>query len=67
MPVDPQVEQVLDLVRKAGNPEYWQMTPLQAREWHNRKAKILDVKPQPVFKVEDREIAGPVRDCAARL
>jgi hypothetical protein len=31
MPLDPQVVMVLDLIRKSGNPEYWQMTPQQAR------------------------------------
>ena len=38
MPLDPQVQAVLDKIREAGNPEYWQMTPQQARDWHNRKA-----------------------------
>jgi acetyl esterase len=56
MALDPQVQYVLDRVRKAGVPEYWQMTPEQARDWHNRKAGILDIKPAPVFKVENRAI-----------
>ena len=59
MPLDPQVQAVLDKIRDAGNPEYWQMTPQQARDWHNRKAGILDVKPEPVFKTSDRSIPGP--------
>src|SRR6185436_1394627 len=59
MPLDPQVQAVLDKIREAGNPEYWQMTPQQARDWHNRKAGILDVKPEPVFQIGDRSIPGP--------
>jgi acetyl esterase len=59
MPLDPQVQQVLDLVRQSGNPEYWQMSPEEARDWHNRKAGLLDIKPETVFRSEDREIPGP--------
>jgi acetyl esterase len=59
MPLDPQVKRVLALIREAGNPEYWQMTPEQARDWHERRAGILDIKPQPVSNVEDRHIPGP--------
>jgi hypothetical protein len=44
-PLDPQVAAVLEKIRLAGNPEYWQMTPAQARDWHNRKAGILDIRP----------------------
>ena len=58
MPLDAQVQAVLDKIREAGNPEYWQMTPQQARDWHNRKAGILDVKPEPVFKTSDRSVPG---------
>ena len=67
MPLDPQVLWVLDRIRDAGNPEYWQMTPEQARDWHNRKAGILDVQPEPVFKAEDRVIPGPAADIPVRI
>src|SRR5207302_10232843 len=58
MPIDPQVQLVLDKIRDAGNPEYWQMSVADARAWHVRKAGILDIKPVPVEKTEDRAIAG---------
>jgi acetyl esterase len=67
MPLDPQVQAVLDKIRAAGNPEYWQMTPQQARDWHNRKAGILDVKPEPVFKTSDRSIPGPAGGIPIRI
>jgi hypothetical protein len=67
MPLDPQVQAVLDKIRAAGNPEYWQMTPGQAREWHNRKAGILDVKPEPVFATHDRSIPGPAGNVPVRI
>jgi acetyl esterase len=59
MPLDPQVVAVLDKIRAAGNPEYWQMTPQQARDWHIRKAGILDIKPVPVGLTSDRSVPGP--------
>jgi hypothetical protein len=49
VPLDPQVLWVLDRIRDAGNPEYWQLTAEQARDWHNRKAAIdLDCRPASV-------------------
>src|SRR6266566_3684197 len=67
MRLDPQVQAVLDTIRDAGNPEYWQMTPQQARDWHNRKAGILDVKSEPVFKTSDRTISGPAGAIPLRI
>ena len=67
MRLDPQVQAVLDKIRDAGNPEYWQMTPQQARDWHNRKAGILDVKPEPVFKTSDRSVPGPAGGIPVRI
>ena len=65
--LDPQAEYVLGLVRQAGNRQYWEMTPREARYWHNRKSGILDVRPQPVFSVEDGHIDGPFTDIALRF
>jgi acetyl esterase/lipase len=67
VPLDPQVQAVLDKIREAGNPEYWQMTPHQARDWHNRKAAILDVKPEPVYKTLDRSLPGPAGGIPIRI
>jgi acetyl esterase len=67
MGLDPQVAAVLDKIREAGNPEYWQMTPAQARDWHNRKAGILDIKPAPVHAVTDRSVPGPEADVPVRI
>jgi acetyl esterase len=66
-PLDPQVAAVLEKIRLAGNPEYWQMTPAQARDWHNRKAGILDIKPKPVHAVVDRSILGPEAEIPIRI
>jgi acetyl esterase len=58
MPLDSQVLVVLEKIRVAGNPEYWQMTPGEARDWHNRKSGLLDIKPEPVWKTENRCVVG---------
>jgi acetyl esterase len=65
--IDPQVVAVLEKIRLAGNPEYWQMTPAQARDWHNRKAGILDIKPAPVHAVDDRSVPGPDAEIPVRI
>ena len=67
MPLDPQVAAVLEKIRQAGNPGYWQMTPEQARDWHNRKAGILDIEPEPVFAVANRAIPGPAAAIPLRI
>jgi acetyl esterase len=67
MPLDPQVLLVLEKIRAAGNPEYWQMTPKEARDWHNRKAVLLDIKPEPVWKTENLCVAGPHGEIPLRI
>ena len=67
MPLDAQVAAVLEKIRLAGNPEYWQMTPQQARDWHNRKAGILDIKPPRVHAVAERTVFGPEADVRVRV
>lgn len=67
MPLDPQVVQVLAKIRAAGNREYWQMTPDEARDWHNRKAGYFDIKPARVWKTEDRRIVSPAGEIPLRI
>jgi acetyl esterase len=67
MPLDPQALVVLEKIRAAGNPEYWQMTPGEARDWHNRKAGLLDIKPEPVWRMQDRRIGGPHGEIPLRI
>ena len=43
------------------------MTPAQARDWHNRKAGILDIKPRPVHETVDRSVPGPEIDVPVRI
>jgi acetyl esterase len=58
MSLDPQIEFVIGLVKKANAPEFWQLTPDQAREQYLLRVAKLAVK-EPIFRTEDRRIPGP--------
>ena len=66
MPLDPQAEIILALVKQAGLPEFWQLTPDQAREQFALRVKKTEVK-EPIHRVHDRHIAGPACDIPIRI
>ena len=66
MPLDPQVELVLGLVKKANLPEPWQLTPDQAREQYLMRVSKLKVN-EPIHHTEDRRIPGPGSDIPLRI
>ena len=66
MPLDPQVELILGLVKQAGVPELWQLTPDQAREQYLLRVAKLATR-EPVFRSYDRRIPGPGQDLAIRV
>jgi len=66
MPLDPQAEHVLGLVKKAGLPELWQLTPGQAREQYMLRVAKLATR-EEIFRVHDRRIPGPGQDLTIRV
>ncbi len=66
MPLDPQIETVIQLVKQANAPELWQLTPDQAREQYRLRVDKLKVR-EPIHRVEDRRIAGHTGTIAIRL
>lgn len=66
MPLDPQIEFVLDLVKKANAPEFWQLTPDQAREQYLLRTDKLKVR-EPIHRSEDRRIPGPAGPIPIRI
>jgi acetyl esterase len=66
MPLDPQAEAVLAMVRKANLPEMWQLTPEQAREQYMLRVAKLSTK-EDIFRVHDRRVPGPNRDLTLRI
>jgi acetyl esterase len=66
MPLDPQAEVILGLVKRANLPEFWQLTPDQAREQYMLRVAKLAVK-EPIFRAYDRRIPGPGQDLTIRV
>ena len=66
MPLDPQAEHVLGLVRNAGLPELWQLTPQQAREQYLMRVAKLATKEQ-IHRIHDRRIPGAGQDIPLRV
>ena len=66
MAIDPQAQKVLDLIKQAGLPEIWQLTPDQAREQYRMRVDKLALK-EPIFRVYDRNIPGPGQDLGIRV
>ncbi|HTT38124.1 MAG TPA: alpha/beta hydrolase [Burkholderiales bacterium] len=66
MPLDPQAELVVRLVKDSGAPELWRLTPDQARAQYLVRVQRLEVK-ESVYRTQDRRIAGPGRDIALRV
>ncbi|MBI3527198.1 MAG: alpha/beta hydrolase [Betaproteobacteria bacterium] len=66
MPLDPQIEILLGLAKKANLPEIWQLTPDQGREQYLMRVNKLKVS-EPIFRAEDRCIAGSGSDIPIRI
>ncbi|MGF6600197.1 acetyl esterase [Paraburkholderia sp. GAS448] len=62
MPLNPKIEQVLEMIAKAKRPAYHELTPQQARASYEKSAPILEIASAPMFSVED--LALPTRDGA---
>jgi acetyl esterase len=66
MPLDPQAEVVIRLVKESGLPEFWQLTPDQAREQYLMRVGKLALKEQ-IFRATDRGIPGPGGELPVRI
>ncbi|MEX3760488.1 alpha/beta hydrolase [Paraburkholderia phenoliruptrix] len=62
MPLNPKIEQVLDMIARAKRPKLHEMTPQAARASYEKSAPILEIASAPMFAVEDLRI--PTRDGA---
>jgi acetyl esterase len=66
MSLDPQVQVLLDLAKKAALPEVWQLTPHQGREQYLTRVNKLKFN-DTILRTEDRRIPGPGSDIAIRI
>ncbi len=58
MTLSAQAAQVLQLIERAGNPEYHHMTAREARAAHESRAGALDMAPDPLSHVVDVTLPG---------
>ena len=65
MALHPQAAQILDLVKIAGRPEYWQLGPQVARVNHDKGGAALDIEPVQLAKVWD--VHFEARDARLRM
>lgn len=66
MALDPQVQVLLDLAKKAALPEVWQLTPDQGREQYLTRVNKLKFN-DTILRSEDRRIQGPGSDIPLRI
>ncbi len=66
MPLDSQIQAVLDAAKKANLPELWELTPDEARAEYRRRADRLKINVD-IFRSEDRRIKGPGSDIPIRI
>jgi acetyl esterase len=62
MPLNPKIEQVLDMIARAKRPQLHELTAQQARASYEKSAPILEIASAPMFAVEDLPV--PTRDGA---
>ncbi|WP_345814087.1 alpha/beta hydrolase [Paraburkholderia sp. PREW-6R] len=62
MPLNPKIEQVLDMIARAKHPQLHELTPQAARASYERSAPILEIARAPMFAVDDLRV--PTRDGA---
>lgn len=65
MPLDPQVQVLLDAVAELGVPDFDQLTPEQARSLYDRPQEPDTIR--PVDHIEDRFVPGPDGDVRVRI
>ncbi|MDA1098349.1 MAG: alpha/beta hydrolase [Proteobacteria bacterium] len=67
MTLDPQVDFVLDLVAQSPYPELHTVSVAEAREIFEITAPALNIRPEDVFRSEDRWIEGAEGDIPIRI
>ncbi len=64
MPVDPQIQTILDALAEAGGSKFIDMSAVDARAWFNAFRRPSEM---PIGAVEDRPIPGPTGDIPVRI
>jgi acetyl esterase len=67
MPLDPDAQLVIDMIRAAGRPPFETLTPNEARQAYSNSRKILQPPPEDVADVRNVAAPGPAGDIPLRL
>lgn len=67
MPLDPDVQLVLEMIRAAGRPPFETLTPDEARLAYVNDRKVLQPPPENVADMRDIIAPGPVSDIPLRV
>lgn len=66
MPLDPDAEQVLELMRASGRPPVESMEPAQAREFYRTSRGALQPEPEEVAEIRSLSAPGPAGNIKLR-
>src|SRR5262249_62205613 len=66
MPLDPDAETLLAMIRAAGRPPFETLTPEEARDAFNAGRKVTAPDPQEVAEVRDLACPGPLGEIRLR-
>ena len=58
MPLNPKIEQVLEMIAKAKRPAYHELTPQQARASYEKSAPILEIPGAPDYSMSWKQVPG---------
>ena len=67
MPVDPQIQQVIDALAASDFGPVHEQSPVEARSQYVRMVEARGIAPAPIGAVEDRSIPGPAGDLPVRI
>ena len=67
MPLDPDAQLLLDLIKEANRPAFETVGAMQARELFNAGRKVLAPEPMPVAETRDLTVPGPGGPIPAQL
>jgi len=67
MPLDPDAQLVLEMIRVAGRPPFETLTPAEAREAYINSRRVLQPPPEDIAEVRDLSAPGPVSEIPVRV
>ena len=67
MPLDPDAQTLLDMVKEANRPAFETVSPAEARAAFMAARPVLGPEPMPVAELRDLAIPGPAGPIPARL